>query len=97
MYDRATMADESKNIPKLTKALESLEDDVEAMDTTLEKSIKAQGYLQTFFRGVAGAVGAAIGATVIIGLIVYILQKLAGVPFIGHFILNILQQLQQGK
>ncbi len=76
---------------------EKLTDAIEDLDETLEKSLKAQGYWPAFFRGAVGAVGAAIGATLILGLIILVLQKLADAPIIGHYILNILNQLQQGK
>lgn len=82
---------------KLTEAIEDLETDIEDLDQTLEQSLKAQGTFPTFMRGVIGSLGALIGATLVIGLLVYILQKLAGVPFIGHYILTLLNQLQQGK
>ncbi len=75
---------------KLTEAIEEL-------DETIEKSLKSSGYFPSFLRGVFGALGAAIGATIILGLIVFVLQKLSEAPVIGHYIFTILNQLQQGK
>lgn len=86
-----------KKTEKLAEAIEDLDNDIAELDTTLERTLKSHGIWPTFFRGIIGALGAAIGATLVIALIVFILQKLAGVPFVGDYISTLLNEIQQNK
>ena len=86
-----------KKSDDLTKAIENLDDSVEDLDDSIKQSLKLGGWRATFARGIVGAIGAAVGATIIIGLMVYLLQKLAGAPFVGDLFRLLLQQLQQNK
>lgn len=82
---------------RLTEAIEHLDHDIEELDTKLERHIKVYGWLPTFLRGIVGALGAAVGATIVLGFIVYALQRLVGVPYVGDIIDLILSQVQQNK
>lgn len=75
---------------KLTKAIENLDDHVEDL-------IKEEAFWRSFVKGVIGSVGAAIGATLIIAIIVLVLQKLSGVPIIGNVVHTVLSLIQQKK
>lgn len=74
-----------KQVDKLTHEIETLSENVVALDTRVGASVKSQKPMPTFFRGIIGALGAVVGATVVLAIIVYILQALAGVPFVGHW------------
>lgn len=82
---------------ELDQDIKKLDETMEELDDQLEQSIKAQGWWPTLLRGVIGALGAAVGATLIIGAIVYLLQYLSSTPYLGHYVNEILQQLQQNK
>jgi hypothetical protein len=47
-----------------------------------------------FMGGLAWGFGTALGATVVLGLVIIILGKLSSVPLIGDFITHILQTIQ---
>ena len=89
--------DLEKSIDHLDKDLEKLDDSIEKLDSTLEKSIKSHGFIPTFFRGIIGALGAAIGGAIVIALLVYILRQLVDWPVIGDTINSFLNLIQQNK
>lgn len=82
---------------ELDQDIKKLDETMEELDDQLEQTIKTQGWWPTLLRGVIGALGAAMGATLIIGAIVYLLQYLSGTPYLGQYVNEILQQLQQNK
>lgn len=82
---------------KLTEAIEDLDQNVEELDEHVELLISHDKFWRVFLKGVVGALGAAIGATVVIAIIVYVLQALAGAPFIGQYFYEILNTIQQNK
>ncbi len=93
------MADEKKDpltgkqVDVLTDQLEELNTNVEKLDTSVKSSVKSAGLLPSFGRGIASALGAVIGATVVLAIIIYILQALAGVPFVGHWFDSLVNQI----
>lgn len=50
-----------------------------------------------FLTGLVSGVGFAVGATIIFALIVWLLSKLTIIPFLGNFIADILDYIQQTK
>lgn len=86
-----------KSIEHLDNDLEKLDRSIDQLDDTLEKSLEVHGVWPTFGRGIIGALGAAIGGALVITAIVYILQGLTGVPFIGHYVDRLIQGVQQNK
>ncbi len=81
----------------LTQSLENLDESVEDLDQDVRDLTRKYSFWPTLSRGVVGALGAAVGASIVIGLIVYALQALAGFPFIGQGFQTILNQIQQNK
>jgi len=51
--------------------------------------------LHGFVGGIAWAVGASIGLTILVGIISYILRLLGGLPFIGEIVGKIVQYTQE--
>lgn len=56
---------------------------------------KKRLYLHNFIRGAAFGAGSVIGATVIIGLVVWILSLFGTVPFIGPLLENTRNTIEQ--
>ena len=50
--------------------------------------------LNNFLGGLAWGVGTVLGATLIVGIIILILNRLSALPGIGNFFINILNDLQ---
>jgi hypothetical protein len=101
MPEETTPKPQSDNLAtamtELDQDIKKLDETMEELDDQLEQSIKAQGWWPTLLRGVIGALGAAVGATLIIGAIVYLLQQLTDAPVFGQYVNGILQQFQQNK
>lgn len=51
--------------------------------------------LLSFFTGVLSGLGGAIGATLVLALLVYILSRLEVVPYLGRFVTEIVKTVQQ--
>ena len=51
--------------------------------------------LNNFLGGLAWGFGTVLGATLVVGLVIFILSKLNSIPVIGDFISDILQGIQQ--
>jgi tetrahydromethanopterin S-methyltransferase subunit G len=87
----------NKELPEteLKESIEHLDKNVEKLDTDINKLSSGFRYGPTFGRGIIGALGAVIGTTILLALIVYILQKLAGVPILGDEFRFFLDKLQQ--
>ena len=54
-------------------------------------------YVENFIRGIMFSVGSIIGATVVVGLIVWILSAFDTAPVIGNFIKSIQQSINSAK
>ncbi len=76
---------------------ERLADALEKLDSHVEDLIREEAFWRSFIKGILAAVGAAIGATLVLTIIVFVLQKLAGAPFVGHYVLELLRTIQQNK
>lgn len=50
---------------------------------------------QSFVRGIFTGLGTVIGATIIVGLVVWILHLLGGVPVVGHWLQYTGNQIQK--
>lgn len=54
---------------------------------------KKQALIFSFYKGLAGGLGAFLGGTIIIGLLLWALSFFNQVPFIGHIIDSVRQNL----
>jgi hypothetical protein len=52
---------------------------------------KKQAIIFSFFKGLASGLGAFLGGTIVIGLVIWILSLFSQIPLIGHF-MHILDQ-----
>lgn len=76
--------------------------------TELVKQLRSERYLQmidnrrrflfyNFMAGAARGVGWALGATIILGIVIWILSQLINVPFLGDWIGNIIDYIQESR
>lgn len=65
--------------------------ELETKDHGAEIKITQQNnFLNSFTSGLAWGVGTVLGATVVAGLILFLLSKLNTIPFFGHYISEII-------
>ena len=50
----------------------------------------------SLLRGTFAGLGGVLGATVGVGLLVFLLQHFGGVPYIGHFFNNVAEAIRSG-
>lgn len=50
-----------------------------------------------FISGIASGLGTALGATIIFGLLIWILSKLQLVPIVGNWIVTVLDYIQKAR
>lgn len=97
----------SSSLQELDDRLEALTKEVHWLRDLLEK-LRLQQYVRallslrriawvSFFSGILSGLGTAIGATVVLALLLYILSRLEVVPHIGRFISEIVKIVQQQK
>lgn len=97
------MAEESDRAQ--SEEYERLTNEVHELRELLEK-LRLQQYVQallsprhimfiSFLSGIFSGLGAVLGATVVLAFLLYILGKLQVIPFIGHFVYEILKIVQQ--
>jgi tetrahydromethanopterin S-methyltransferase subunit G len=89
------MPNESPPENELKESIEHLDKNVEKLDTDINKLSSGFRYGPTFGRGIIGAVGAVIGTTILLTIVIYLLQKLAGIPIFGDEFRFFLDKLQQ--
>ena len=78
-----------RNHDEIAKALEILF----ASDYIDKKKL----YVSNFLRGIAFSAGGVIGATLVIGLLVWILSLFDQVPLIGPFLENTRESIEQSQ
>lgn len=94
-------------LQKLDRQLTALSAEVGRLTDLLEK-LRLQQYVQallntrriawvSFYSGVFNGLGAVIGATLLLALVVYLLSRLEVVPHIGRFVAEIVRIVQQQK
>jgi hypothetical protein len=88
--------DDTKQAEELTSAIEDLDKNIEELDQNITQLNKGFKFWPTFGRGIVGSLGALIGATIIISLLLYLLQRLAVLPIIGEIFKLALDQLKSG-
>lgn len=54
-------------------------------------------YIENFFRGIVFGAGGVIGATVVIGIVIWILSLFDQIPLIGPFIDNTRETIERGS
>lgn len=54
-------------------------------------------YIENFFRGIVFGAGGVIGATVVIGIVIWLLSLVDSVPLIGPFIDNTRETIEKGQ
>jgi hypothetical protein len=86
---------EQKQPEKLVKSLNTLDKDVQELDKDIKHLSAGQRGWRSLFSGTLSGLGTVIGATVIIGLIIFLLQKLSVLPGIGEAFSVLLHQLQK--
>ena len=70
-------------------------DALHELKTSVDSSNRANTFWPTLMRGVVGSLGAVLGATIVIAIVIFILQKLSGVPFVGQLFQLLLHTLQR--
>jgi hypothetical protein len=81
----------------MTKPEDKLVKSIDQLDDSIEQSLAQQGFWPTLWRGIVGALGGIIGTAIALTIIVLLLQKLTGVPFVGNYVTKIVQDIQQNK
>ena len=92
---------------ELPHHLKALADEVRKLRELLER-LRLQQYIQNLLNtrrlawiglmyGVLGGLGAVLGATLVLALIIWILSRLEVLPYIGKFIADIVRIVKQQK
>ena len=81
------------NYDKLGRAVEGvlIQDYIDLLHSTRRQ------IWSSFVRGMFFALGGIVGATLVLGAVVAILNFLGGAPLIGHYLRDIGNAIQQGK
>jgi hypothetical protein len=58
---------------------------------------KRQSYKNSFIKGVLAGLGGVIGATLVVGLLLWVLTLFSDVPLLGRITHNVNQTIQQDK
>ena len=58
---------------------------------------KKQAYKTSFIKGLFGGVGGAIGATLLVAILIWVLSLFSSAPLIGRFVQNINDTVQSTK
>jgi hypothetical protein len=86
-------------VPETHKSKEEhLAEAMDDLDHDIQKLSRQFGFWPTFGRGIIGALGTALGATIVVAIILYALQRLAVLPVIGEAftaLLELARQLRQ--
>jgi phage-related minor tail protein len=90
MHDETT----SKTEEKLRESVDELDHSVKKLDTDINKLSGLFRFLPTLGRSIISAIGAVIATTIIVTILVYILQRLTGVPIFGDEFRFFLDKLQ---
>jgi hypothetical protein len=56
-----------------------------------------QTYKMSFIKGVLGGLGGVIGATIIVGMLIWVLSLLHSVPFVNHVSDNLKQTINSSR
>jgi hypothetical protein len=94
-------------VDDLDRRITGLSDEVRRLRELLEH-LRLQQYLQavvnmryimwrSFVGGVFSGLGAVLGGTLVLALLVYLLSRLEVVPYIGHFVARIVQIVHAQK
>jgi hypothetical protein len=92
---------------ELKAAMDRLASEVHELRLLLEK-LRLQQYIQALLNprriafyslisGIFSGLGAILGATVVLAFLVYVLSKLQVVPYIGHFVYEIIRIVEQNR
>ena len=106
-HTRAVTPGRDASVQELNERLAALTEEMHWLRELLEK-LRLQQYMQallnlrriawvSFFSGILSGLGAAIGATLILALLVYVLSRLEVLPHIGRFVSEIVKIVQQQK
>lgn len=82
-----------KLLPQEIKDLNLLID--ERIQDTLDLLPHRTLVWRAFIRGVFAGLGGVIGATLMVGLLAWLLHALGGLPVIGHYLNGVQQTIQQ--
>lgn len=104
---RAVTPGGDASVQELDERLAALTEEMHWLRELLEK-LRLQQYMQallnlrriawvSFFSGILNGLGAAIGATLILALLIYVLSRLEVLPHIGQFVSEIVKIVQQQK
>jgi hypothetical protein len=90
MHDETT----HKTDEKLRESVDELDHSVKKLDTDINKLSTVFRFWPTLSRSVISAIGAIIATTILLTILVYILQRLTGVPIFGDEFSFFLDKLQ---
>lgn len=80
----------AEEVKKLTKEIQKLKDS--EFLKVFAHPWKFMGY--SLLKGMMVGLGSIIGATVLVGLLIYLLSKISLVPIIGDFVKDVMNQIQ---
>lgn len=72
--------------------LDALNEEIKKLNSLLNRLYSRQSFARSFTVGLLSGFGSAIGATVIFGLVVYLLSNINLVPVIGDWLGAIMEQ-----
>lgn len=72
---------------------DELIEEIKKLNASIEKLNARYVPLRVFFNGILTAIGTFIGATVVVGLIVYLLSQIPLIPILGNVLADLVAEI----
>ena len=90
--------DLSEQLERLAAVITALTREVEQLQQWHPLAGRLRWLLwRSFLQGIAGGIGRAVGATVVLGLLVWLLSRLQVVPVLGVWIARLMEAIQAAQ